>query len=449
MVARPSPHLRYHYTALLLIAVAILLGGLSVKRAVNGNADISGNYRHWRSNLREPTLPERREGVQPQDPDAYPPITYALFAPLGALPLWAAAALWYLINLGCSIYLWREARTWVRCEFATVPVLSPDPPVTAGIWTTSGGPQSILNRAVLAVLPAWIGSLLLGQNMLPLMALTWGAFQLVRQQRSWLAGGLLALAAVIKVLPAVFLWPLIWTRNYRVMLAFGSTALLLVGGLGSLYFGPRTNLEFHGKWLKFAVQGPENRAPDPGDPNTLRGSLRYHNQSIEAVLARLLMDVPIHNRPQAPRVNLLSVPAATWRGARSVVLALCLGLGLIALYRSVTQRQDPDKSPASSRANSRGATSVETFAILSFLQLFISPMVWSHYYVWLFWPWLWLQTETVRGRRGGRIIYAAWLVAMPLMAVPEVRAIGLHLWLTIAIFLWICWPRLSPRRSTL
>ena len=421
----------------MLIAVAILLGVLAVKRAINGNADLSGNYRLWRINLQQPTLPERREGTQPQDPDAYPPITYALFAPLGAMPLWATATLWYLMNVGCSVYLWREARHWLQTELATHPQSASYAPLSDGIWQIGRGPQLVLNLAVLAILPSWIGSLLLGQNMLALMVLTWGGFQWARRKRPWLAGGLLSLATQIKVFPIVFLLPFIVTRNVRVILAFGISALLLVGGLGSLYFGPRTNVDFHRKWLKFAVQGPENRQPDPQDPNTLRGSLRYHNQAIEVVLARLMMDIPIHNRPQAPRVNVMKVSAATWRRTRGAATQLCIMLGLLALYGSVHRK------PVPSSDGSTGATSVETYAILSLLQLFISPIVWSHYYIWLFWPMLWLLAETLRGRRGGGIIYLAWLMGMPFMAVPEVRAVGLHLWLTLVIFLWIAWPRLA------
>jgi len=432
---------RNRWTAVLLTAVAILLGGLSIKRAINGNSDFGGNYRHWRANLQKPTLPERREGLQAEDPDAYPPITYVLYAPLGALPLGAAAALWYLVNLGCSVYLWNEARLWVSSEFADLPEQAGIPAANSG-WLTRCGPQHLLNLAVLAILPAWIGSLLLGQNMLPLMALTWGAFQLARCQKPWRAGCLLALAATLKVFPVVFLLPFLLTRNYRVILAFAGTGLFLVGGVGSLYFGPHTNLDFHRKWLKFAVQGPENRAADPRDPNTLRGSLRYNNQSIEAVSARLLTDVPIHNQPGAPRVNLLNVPAATWRPIRSAATAVCLLLGLFTLYRSTQSRNLPGMTAVTNEPERRGETSVETYSIVSLLQLFISPIVWSHYYLWLFWPLLLLLVETRRGRSGGLAIFAAWLIGIPLMAVPELRAIGLHLWLTLAIFTWLSWPRI-------
>ena len=87
-----------------------------------------------------------------------------------------------------------------------------------------------------------------------------------------------------------------------------------------------------------------------------------------------------------------------------------------------------------------GETSIKTYAVLSLLQLFVSPIVWSHYYVWLFWPLLLILVSAWRGQRSGWVIYLAWLAAMPLMAIPQVRAVGLHLWLTIAIYLWLCWP---------
>lgn len=67
-------------------------------------------------------------------------------------------------------------------------------------------------------------------------------------------------------------------------------------------------------------------------------------------------------------------------------------LGLVALYGCI-YRKLLTPSP-----QYQGAASVETYAILSLLQLFISPIVWSHYYIWLFWPMLWLLAETLRGR---------------------------------------------------
>lgn len=429
--------------ALLLIVAALVVGGLAVKRAVNGNADISGNYRHWRANLTTATLPVRRDGPDPQDPDSYPPLTYAIYAPLGALPLWATATLWYGLNLGCSVYLWRAARDWLR-NAANLP---PDQSVSVAGRCIQIGPDLILSLATLAILPSWIGSLLLGQNTLLVMSLTWGAFRAIRRTRPWLAGGLLAFATTIKVLPVLFLLPFLLRRNDKVVLAFSVTGLLLLLGLGSLYFGPYTNFDFHYRWLKFAIQGPENRPADPHDPNTLRGSLRYHNQSIETVLARLLMDVPIHNKPGAPHVNLLNVSADNWRRISSGATGICLVLGLLSLYRSTRPTYTvADTVAHDAMAENAGVTSVETYAIVSMLQLFVSPVVWSHYYLWLFWPLLVMLVAAARGRRSGYVIYLVWIAVLPLIGIPQVRAIGLHLWVTLALYLWICWPFLTLQR---
>ncbi len=444
---------RFRTLTIFLVAAALLLGWLAVKRAVNGNADLSGNYRHWRVNLTKATLPVRRDGPQPEDPDSYPPITYAIHAPLGALPLWATATLWYALNLACSFYLWRSARQWLlfadaasvgvedgRIRHAKVREIS----LNLLGRELKLGPDGILGLVILAILPSWIGTLLLGQNTLFLMTLTWGAFQSARRNSPWLAGALLNLATALKVLPAVFLLPFIFHRNYRVCLAFVATGLALLFGLGSLYFGPSTNLDFHLKWLRYATQGSENRPADPRDPNTLRASIRYHNQSIEAVLARLMMDVPIHNRPDAPRVNLLSVSAESWRRVKSVATGLCVILGLWVLVR-----KSRDQSPASSKPSTRlGDTLAETYVVLCLLQLFISPIVWSHYYVWLFWPLLIVLVTACEGRRSGFFIYLAWIAALPLIAVPQFRAIGIHLWATLAIYVWICWPILFRARQT-
>ena len=431
MTGESPLHLRRPWVIAFLLAIAVLIGWLAIKRAVNGNADLTGNHRLWQLNLSEATLPVRREGPQPQDPDAYPPITYAMFAPFGALPLWAAATLWYLLNLGCSIYLWRSARHWLM----TAAGLPPG-------WTA----ELILGAAVVAVLPWWIGSLLLGQNTLLLMSITWGAYQEARRGHDWLTGVLLGFATAIKILPVVFLLPFVLSRNWRVVCAFSLTMLALVGGLGSLYFGPATNLDFHRKWATFVLQGPENRPEDPRDPNTLRGSLRYHNQAIEAVLARLMTDIPIHNRPEAPRVNLLNVSASTWRLSRSIATGLCVLIGLLALYRRIpfTHHQTGSNlgaaEPPSKLQEPTGEATVETYAVLCLLQLFVSPIVWSHYYLWLFWPLLLVLVQTCAGRRNGAVICLGWLASVPLIAVPTVRAIGLHLWVTVAIYLWICWP---------
>lgn len=444
------------WLALVLVLVALLLGVLSVKRVVNHNADFNGNHRWWQANLQAPTLPERRAGADSQDPDSYPPITYALYAPLGALPLGVAATVWYVINLGCSIHLWRAARQWLKLQTRVDQVLFTTDLVR--YWRME--PVLFLNLAVLAVVPCWIGCLLLGQNTLPIMTLTWAGYQAARRHRDWLAGALLALATTLKVLPFVFVLPFVMRVKLRVVTACAISGLLLVFGLGSLYFGPQTNWEFHQKWLQYAARGSENRPMDPRDPDTLRGSLRYHNQSIESVLARLMADIPIHNGRNAPRVNLCSASAGTWRLAQSATKAVCVLLGVLTLVsccrrwlhsglsdsvegESQSNALQPIQGIAQSTEVADAQTSVEIYSLMCLLQLFISPIVWSHYYLWLFWPLLWLLVSSYRGRRSGYVLFVLWLACLPLLSIPQARAVGTQLWLTLALYLWICWPHLS------
>lgn len=424
-----------------LILGLIVLGVLSVKRILNGNADLSGNYKIWSANLVEPTQPGRHMSAESnlQDPDPYPPITYALFAPLALVPLPLLAVLWYSMNVACTLYLWKSASSLLEelpsCRSC---------PCGPLLLTNS----QIRNLASVAVLPAWIGTILIGQHTLLQMSLIVAALRTdIRELTGSLkAGTLLALAVLVKILPAVFLLPFGIRRQFRVLMVFCAVACCLIFGLGSLFFGAQKNWEFQHRWLQFAIHGPESRLPDPRDPNTLRGSLRDKNQSIEAVLARLVMDVPIHNRDaDAPRVNLVSVSPAAWRIMSSGLVALCLLVGIVAVVRSqranAIQRETDVEMPC---ANSlaRLDSVLGRLAILSLMQLFISPLIWSHYYVWLFPPLVYLLSEVRRGRASGLWIYAAWLLLIPGLGIEWCRAVGTQLWVNLLLYGWICWPAL-------
>lgn len=424
--------------AVCLIAAAILMGYLAIKRAINGNADLSGNYRHWRNNLSAPALPVRRNGPETEDPDAYPPISYALFAPFGAMPLWMAAAVWYVLNLACSIYLWRDARAWLVSACGRSGCGSGMP----AAWHFPRTPDGILALVILSILPAWISTVLLGQNTLLIMLMTWVACRAAARGLPWVTGTLINLATAAKVLPVVFLLPFLCRWNGRVFVAYCVTGLAILFGLGSLYFGFRTNLDFHRRWLEYATRGSEGRPADPHDPDTLRGSLRYHNQSIEAVTARLLVDVPIHNRPGAPQVNVMRVSAATWRRIRTACTLLCVLIGVAAMIRNAHRGHSTLPTSAAVVEDQM----VQDYSVASLLQLFISPIVWSHYYVWLFWPLLFVSVSAIRGRRSGQFILLLWIASQPLIAVPVARGLGVHLMVIFILYLWLCWPMLAAQR---
>ncbi|MDB5391542.1 MAG: hypothetical protein JWM11_7188 [Planctomycetaceae bacterium] len=474
-----------------LIVGSAIIGVLSVKRIVNGNADLSGNYRIWRANLSESTQPGRHLNADTgmQDPDSYPPITYALFAPLATVPLPLLAALWYVMNLACTVFLWQSLSVMLselphpdskdlsaRSTSGLIPSIDARPggelsgeqsdytgcyvaarPGTASWISRSLTDVRILKLASLAILPAWISTLLIGQHTLLQMSLVVAATRtdVRRVTGSLKAATLLALAIVMKILPVVFLLPYVIRRQFVVLLFTAVIGCGLVFGLGSLFFGIQKNCEFQSRWLQFAARGPENRPPDPRDPNTLRGSLRDKNQSIEAVLARLLMDIPIHQRDAAaPRVNLAAVEASAWRICSSGLVAMCLLIGILTLVRShwvnmprtlsETGHLEHEPTPAVDSLK-RLDSDLGRLAILSLIQLFISPVVWSHYYVWLVLPLAFVLSEVRLGRRNGIGIYAVWLVLIPTLGFERCRAVGVQLWVNLAIYAWICWPAFFAR----
>jgi hypothetical protein len=423
-----------------LIAGLLVIGVLSVKRIVNGNADLSGNYRIWRANLTEPTQPGRHMAANTglQDPDSYLPVTYALFAPLATMPLPLLAAMWYVMNIACTVYLWRSLSSLLQES------------------SQSPSNRRIVTLAAVAVAPSWIGTVLIGQHTLLQMSLIVAACRTDARSvwGSAKTGTLLAFAVVMKILPAVFYLPFLTRGNIRVLLVSAIVGCGLIFGLGSLYFGIEKNQEFHLRWLNFAIHGPESRRPDPRDPNTLRGSLRDKNQSIEAVLGRLTMNIPIHRRdPDAPQVNLTAVEASTWRIMSASLVSVCLLVGIIAIVRSQRANDCRSSHPLETVTGDerthpdslmRLDSDLGRLAILSLTQLFISPVIWSHYYVWLFFPLAFVLSEVRHGRSSGTWIYALWLILLPALGSEHCRAIGVQLWVNLAIYVWICWPALFP-----
>ena len=485
---------------LILSLVIVILGCLSVRRIVNGNGDLSGNYAVWKANLKAPIQPGRHviNELRLRDPDPYPPITYAIFSPLARLPLWGLATVWFLMNIACAYFLWNSLAGMineVNYDESTFTVATGTiDPIGAGFsnqdeslksipfrsWPTisslvSRFRNSLTNSriqilAAVAVLPSVIGALLIGQNTLLVMTLVTAALRadVGRWPGALRAGMCLALAVAMKVLPVVFLLPYVVRRQVRPLVGFVLGGSILLFGIGSLFFGIEKNYEFHKRWVEFAIRGPENRPPDPHDPNTLRGSLRDKNQAIEAVLARLLMDVPIHSRSaDAPRVNLASISPATWRLLSSSFLLTCVSICILTViashhaYGRINRDDRPQGNDASTsiiNTAARRETVLGTLAILAPTQLFISPVLWSHYYLWLVFPIALILLEARRtqnhqpDRPAGVWVYFAWLSAIPCLGSEICRAIGLHLWMSLLIYLWVCYPAikslgLSNRRN--
>jgi|GEM_PF-3065915 len=401
--------------------IAALLGAIPVvKRTVDGSSDLRGFHRIWKANLEAPMQPVRQNGEVKDDPDPYPPSSYVLFAPLGALPLWGIGLLWYVLNLACSWGIWR-----LSCRLLDLQTHE----------------RGALLCASVGVLPFWMGNLARGQNAPLLMLCILGAFWLARQQRSFWSGALIALASLVKVIPAVFLLPFLIRRDVKAVAGFAATLVVVVVLISSLFFGPRTNYEFHQRWWTFVTRGSEGPA-DPFHPDTMRSSTRSNNQSLEAVLARLMLPIPTASKPDSLKVNVVTADAAAWRMARKIsigaVLAAC-ALALVGLRRRHAQGTGIVEGEAS-----RSGTLLNPFAaemaIVAPVMLIVSPIVWSHYYYWMFFPLAAMLARPEGRERSQQSIFALWMVATLLIGVHVSRSIGVNLWATAAVFTWFAWP---------
>lgn len=390
---------------------AILLGApLIVHRATIGSSDFRGFHRIWRANLSGAMLPVRdNEGPVKDDPDPYPPVTYAIFAPLGALPLWAAGLVWYAISLASLWGIWRS----------TVRLLDWPAELQPRLWWLGAG-----------MLPYVINNLTRGQNAPTLIWLCLAALLLAERSRKFAAGMLIGLAAAIKIVPAVFLLPYLLRREVKVLAGFAVAVVILLGGVATAFFGAQTNMEFHRQWWAAATCSatPSN----PHVPDTMRASTRANNQALEAVLARLLMHVPAERGKHPLYVNLADVPPATWRTARSAGLGLLLlmaGGVLIALSRTA--------GPVTSGPLAGLSPGIAAAALMCVWLLLVSPIVWSHYYLWLFFP----LACVLRGRAVRPVpVVAAWYLFTLLLASGMAKGVGVHYWATLALWSWCTLP---------
>ncbi len=184
-----------------------------------------------------------------------------------------------------------------------------------------------------------------------------GGLLALRQRREWLAGGLLAIAGIIKVPLLLLAGYYLLRQRWRVVLGFGGT-LAIIGALSVLVFGPA----LHVTWYRECIQ------PFAGKPLSA-----FNVQSIDGLLARVLLKGESRNW----------LPMTVDWGYKLVRYGLVAGLVGGALWVG-WQTKEPQSTAA---ANSE-------FAIALCLALIISPISWTHYYLLLLLPLaLWLGNQ--------------------------------------------------------
>jgi len=292
----------------LALSAALVVRGLREGRVQEGGRsnDFSAYHAAARAVLSGDLGPAYQATPRPYQ---YPPTLAVLIAPLGLLPLEAAAVLWTLGNLAILIFSLRALKEAL------------------------GPPTAPLDAVFALALSYRMFESDFAQgnaNTLVLGLIVWG-FLVLRRGKSLLGGAILGIAAAVKVTPLFLLVWMILRRRWDG--AAGGIAGLVLAAvvLPALVLGPgpwvRSMEAFYGSTLRpLDVTGDGYRGEAPG--GYLPG------QSIRALLHRLLRatDATAHDEAMV-MVNIVDLPKGAVDLAWMACAALVVG-GLLWRFRS-------------------------------------------------------------------------------------------------------------------
>lgn len=361
----------------LLVLLALGLGWLAVDRAVREDNDFDGFHRAAASVLHDGVLSGEKSV------ERYLPAFSVLLAPLGALPLGVAAGLWYLLSLAALLGLPRQ------------------------LEALTGATPREQRPAFLVMLPLIVDNLALGQSGPLLLWLAVAGAARCRRGLAATGGALLGLAATLKVLPAILLaLPVVLGRGRRALAGAG-LALLAVAGLCLLALGPAGSAAGLADWsAEVQDQTPERLV-------ALDRSLRHGNQSLWISLWRTLGDTSaVRSRDWPKAAHLPSI--VVW----TLAAAVLAGLAALGLRAAAAARRLGDDAWE------------RLCALVCLALLFVSPLVWTHYFLWMLPAVLALRNRPAVVRWGGLCFVLA-------LASPDLRSLGVHQAAAVAAFVLV------------
>lgn len=311
----------------------------------------------------------------------YPPTIRVLLAPLAALPIATAAAVWALVNLAA---------------LAAVPRL---------LARLTGYPVRAQALAWLPVLTFAIDGVVLGQSEPVNLFLVTAGLCLARERRAVLGAGLIGLAGMIKVLPVAF-WGVLLARRKARAAAAGAvlTGLVSVGLL---------SLAGWSAGLHSVVEWYDGLRENEGPWGLIAGhnSLRENNESLPVVLARTFGNLDPGLTRHA--LSLARLPlGAVW----GVWIAILAAMAVVWLACAGRARRAP---PARAWLG--------MFALTAVLMLAITPIAWPHYFLWLLPATLFLSDRP-------RLLLAVAVVGQLGMMIAPLRGVGCHMALALVLF---------------
>ena len=380
-----------------LIGFAILLGIYVVQRAVFNDGDFDGFHRAAQYVL------ETGELSVEKNVQRYLPTFQVFMVPLGLLPLRVAAALWLCFSL---VSLWQLPRLTERLTGVT--------------------PRQQL-PAWLIMAPIFVDNLILGQSGLVLLTLSIASLVWMREGRGVRGGLVLGLLGLFKILPlALFAVPVLLGRS-RSAVAGLLLAVVLGTGFCTALVGWEETREAATFW---ATKTRAEQTPWALVANNR--SLRHNNQGLGVVLARTFGDIKPAKAKNS--VNITSFPLKVPWSLYGTLLAIAVALGLRTAWvvRRGVVGSDPGDVDVDGRADERHADRVwgGLCALVGLGMLFVSPIVWTHYFAWLFPALVLIVHRRAIMLRGGWAFVLAF-------AVPQLRGLGLHMFAALALYVFV------------
>ncbi|MBN2446082.1 MAG: DUF2029 domain-containing protein [Phycisphaerae bacterium] len=384
----------------LLLTLLLAVGAITLSRGLRMRYDFHHFYLDaryvWEHGELNPVLAGQDRYAQRQLP-FYLPCVPLMLAPLTAAGGVPAACLWAVMQVLALAYTVRVLYRWHGPT---------GPPAVA-----------IMVVAIVAALPAIYEAARFNQLSFLILALVAGGVDAVADGRHRKAGLMLGLATVVKLLPGVFLIWLLLKRRWASCASLVATMVAVAVLPCLIVFGPQKTVAYHQGWWQHNVHGAA--AEGMTDPTLRAHFIDHRNQSIAAVLSRLMWSEHPHRVPWQP----LNASEETIRRMASVV-----AVGLFVSLVVATRRP----ATALTLSDLRGEGALYALAMLVF-----SPLLRQYYLVWAL-PALVplaacaLDRHSPRRRLGvaGLVI---WMLGMAVWIVPTARLYGVHLLILILL----------------
>lgn len=337
----------------------------------------------------------------------YPPSFQVLMLPFGAVPVWLGGLLFTALSLAALVDLPRRLEQ---------------------LGGVSPARQAL---AWWAVLPFTLDILRLAQNGILLLWLVVVGLTLARRHAPVLGGALLAVAALAKLLPALFLALPWWlarsppaddaTRADDTVApspsSRGPRAALGALFALALIFGASLAVTSTDSW-RSALDNWWTISRETQTPWAFAAtgaSSRYNNQGLGIVLARTLGDM---GPPAVLADGAVNIAHWPWTLIWSIYGALCALVAAVVLRAALAARRLASARPDLAWGGA--------FGIGACTILLASPLVWTHYYLWA------LPALCALSHRR-RLVGTLAVLSTLGLADKHLRGLGAHTWIVFAL----------------